>query len=75
MDAKLIGKFITQQFSAAMTEKTKQYEKKIKIWRKVENTECWESRQKTVQVAVDAPPRKTKNNHSDDYKFKDTQEI
>ena len=30
MDAKLIGKFITQQVAVAMAEKTKQYEKKIK---------------------------------------------
>ena len=29
MDAKLISKFITQQFAVAMAEKTKQYEKKI----------------------------------------------
>ena len=30
MDAKLIGKFITQQVAAAMAKKTKQYEKKMK---------------------------------------------
>ena len=30
MDAKLIGKFITQQISVAMAEKSKEYEKKIK---------------------------------------------
>ena len=30
MDAKLIGKFITQQVAVAMDEKKKQYEKKIK---------------------------------------------
>ena len=30
MDAKLIGKFITQQVAVAMAKKTKQYEKKIK---------------------------------------------
>ena len=30
MDAKLIRKFITQQVAAAMSEKTKYYEKKIK---------------------------------------------
>ena len=30
MDAKLIRQFITQQVAAAMSEKTKQYEKKIK---------------------------------------------
>ena len=29
MDAKLIGKFITQQVAAAMAEKKKQHEKKI----------------------------------------------
>ena len=61
MDAKLIVKFITQQVSAAMADKTKQHEKKMKIWRKVEKIECRESRQKTVRGAVDTPPRKTKN--------------
>ena len=30
MDAKLIGKFITQQVAVAMAEKSKEYEKKIK---------------------------------------------
>ena len=30
MDAKLIGKLITQQVAATMAEKTKQYKKKIK---------------------------------------------
>ena len=35
MDAELIGKFITQQVSFAMAEKTKQYEKKIKKLEKV----------------------------------------
>ena len=30
MDAKLIRKFITQQVTVAIAEKTKQYEKKIK---------------------------------------------
>ena len=30
MDAKLIDKFITQQISVAMAEKSKEYEKKIK---------------------------------------------
>ena len=29
MDAKLIGKFITQQIAAAMVKKTRQYERKI----------------------------------------------
>ena len=58
MNAELIGRFITQKVAVAMAEKTKQYEKKIKIWRKVKNIECRESRQKTVRVAVDAPPRK-----------------
>ena len=75
MDAKLIGKFITQQVVAAMDEKTKQYEKKMKIWRKVETTECRESPQKTVRGAVDAPSRKKKTHNSDDYKVKNTTEI
>ena len=35
MDAKLIDKFITQQFAFTMAEKTKQYEKKIKKLEKV----------------------------------------
>ena len=30
MDAKLIGKFITQQVAVAMAEKSREYEKKIK---------------------------------------------
>ena len=34
MDAELIGKFITQQVAAAMSEKIKQHEKKIKTLRK-----------------------------------------
>ena len=46
MDTKLIRKFITQQIAAAMAEKTKQYENKIKNWRKVERMECQESCQK-----------------------------
>ena len=61
MDAELTGKFITQQVAAVMADKTKQYEKKIKNWRKVEEIECWESyHQKTVRGVVDAPPRKQK---------------
>ena len=71
MDAKLIGKFITQQVADVMAGKTKQYEKKN--WRKVENTECREIRQKTVRGAVDAPPRNTKIHESDNYDVKNTQ--
>ena len=59
MDAKLIVKLITQQVEVEMTKNTKQYEKKIKNWRKAEKTEFWESRpQKTVRGTVDTPPRK-----------------
>ena len=61
LDAKLIRKFITQQVAAAISKKTKQYEKKIKKRRKVERMECWESRKKTEQGAAHAPPRKIKN--------------
>ena len=43
MKADLIGKFITQQVAAAMSEKTKQYEKTIKNWRKLERMEYRES--------------------------------
>ena len=60
MDAKLIGKFITNQVTVAMTEKSREYEKKIKNLRKAEKTECQESRhKKTVRGAVDAIHRKT----------------
>ena len=38
MDAKLIGKFITQQVAVAMAENSREYEKKIKNLRKVEKT-------------------------------------
>ena len=38
MDAKVIGKFITQQVPVAMAEKSREYEKKIKNLRKVEKT-------------------------------------
>ena len=47
----------------------------MKIWRKVETTECRESPQKTVRRAVDAPSRGKKNHNSDDYKVKNTTEI
>ena len=57
MDAKLIGKFITQQVAAVMAKKTNHYEKRKQIWIKVEETECQESRQKTVRGAMAAPPR------------------
>ena len=76
MDAELIGKFITQQVAAAMADKSKKYEKKIKIWRKVEKIECRESRhQKTVRGAVDTPPRKTTPLDSNDHQVKTTTEI
>ena len=38
MDAELIGKFITQQVTVVMAEKSREYEKKIKNLRKVEKT-------------------------------------
>ena len=60
MDAELIGKFITQQFAAAIDDKTKHYEKKIKNWIKVDRMEYRGSWQKTEQGAVDAPPKKRK---------------
>ena len=46
MSAELIGKYITQQVTAAMAKKTKQYENKLKNCRKVGRTEYWESRKK-----------------------------
>ena len=49
MEAKLIGKFITQQVAAMMAKKTKQYEKNTKKWRKVEKTEFQESQQKRYE--------------------------
>ena len=49
MDPELIGKFITQKFTVAMAEKSREYEKKIKKLRKAEKTKCLEScHQKTV---------------------------
>ena len=41
-------------------KKTKQYEKKIKNWRKVERLEYQESQKKMERGAVDAPPIKRK---------------
>ena len=62
MDAKLIGKLITQQVAATMVEKTKQYENKN---RKLEKGGTYwvsgESKKKTVRGAVGAPPIKRKN--------------
>ena len=61
MDAKLIGKFITKQVAFAMAKKTKSTKRISRNLRKAEETECRKSRQqKTIQGAVDAPPRKRK---------------
>ena len=46
MDSKLIGKFITQQVSSTMAEKTKHYETKIQNWGKVKRMDYWEIRKK-----------------------------
>ena len=59
MDSKLIGKFITQQVSATMTEKTKHYETKIKNWGKLERMDYWESKKKETRGGGCAS-RKTK---------------
>ena len=76
MDAKLIGKFITQQVAVAMAKKTKHYEKKIKNLIKAEEIECRESYpQKTVRGAVDAPYRKTKIQDSNDHQVWSSSEI
>ena len=40
MDAELIGKFITKQVPVVVSKKTKQYEKKTKNLRKVEEIKC-----------------------------------
>ena len=61
MDSKLIGKLITQQVAAAMAKKTKQYEKKIKTLEKGGKDRVLGESKKKVRGAVDAPPRKTKN--------------
>ena len=74
MDADLIGKFITQQVTTEMAEKTKQYEKNIKIWRKAEKIECQESLKKRYEGRWTRLQEK-KINDSDDYKVKNTQEI
>ena len=59
MDAKLIGKFITQQVAVTMAEKSKEYEKKIKKLEKGRKDKVpGKSSPKTVRWAVDAPPRK-----------------
>ena len=46
MDAKLIGKFITQQVAVAMVEKSREYENKNKNLIKAEKIESQESRHK-----------------------------
>ena len=48
MGTELIGKYITEQVAAVMAKKTKQYEKKNKNLREVEQMECRQSWQKTV---------------------------
>ena len=76
MDAELIRKFITQQVTVAIAEKTKQYEKKIKHLRKLEETECWESHpQKTVRGAVYAPRKKENIPDSNKHQVKTTSEF
>ena len=46
MDAKLIGKFITQQVAVAMDEKKNSMKRKLKNWRKVGRMDYWECREK-----------------------------
>ena len=60
MNTKLISKFITEQGVSPMAKNIKQYEKKIKNWRKVERMECQNSREKTERGALDTPPIKIK---------------
>ena len=64
MEAEIISKFITQQVAAAMAKKTKQYEKNIKSWRKVEKTEFQESQQKRYEGSWTRLQGKQKINNS-----------
>ena len=61
MDTELIGKFITQQVSAAMSEKTKQYEKKIKELEKGGKDGVSGEMAKTERGVMDVLPRNRKN--------------
>ena len=60
MDTELIGKFIIQQVAAAMAEKTKQYEEKIK---------------KLEKGGKDRVSGELEIHDSDDYEVKKTQTI
>ena len=75
MDADLIGKFITQQVTAEMAEKTKQYEKNIENLEKGGKDRVPGEFKKNGTRGGGRASKKKKINDSDDYKVKNTQEI
>ena len=75
VDTELIGKFTTQQVAAAMSEKKKQYEKKIKKLEKDGTDGVSAEFKKTGTRGGGRASKKRKIHGSDNYEVQNTQTI